>query len=75
MSGCLTVGHPDEAKPIGHTNDEEYMEALQVNCNEYQVSGVAQGQGQWDILGIRKGIGLEWSVYRVMIMEDAQIFL
>ena len=76
MSGCLTVGHPDEAKPTRHTNDEEYTEVLQVDCNEYKVmSGNVRGHGSWDILGIEQGIGLEWSVYRAMLMEDAQIFL
>ena len=40
------------------------------------MSGVVQkSSNEWNILGVRQGIGLEWLVYKAMVMEDVQIFL
>ena len=76
MSGCLNVGHPGEANTSEYNNLEGRFETLQVNkTGDLAGPGGALGRESWDILGIRKGVGLEWSVYRAMVMEDVQRFL
>ena len=70
MSGCLNVGHPGEANTSEYNNLEGRFETLQVNKID-NLAGPGGARG-WDMLGIRRGVGLEWSVYRAMVMEDIQ---
>ena len=72
MSGCPNVGHPGKAT-VGHNINKERMEVLQV-CTYKDPANPGDARGGndtgWDVLGLEKNIGLEWSVWRAMVLED-----
>ena len=69
MSRCLDSEHPGKANKGGHNTVEGYLDAHSLGKEDIQVEPGGDDIG-WDILGIQQGIGLEWSVWRAMILED-----
>ena len=69
MSGCLDSEHPGQANKDGHSTVEGYLEAHSLGEEVIQVEPGGEGMG-WDVLGVKKGVSLEWSVWRAMVIED-----
>ena len=69
MSGCLDSVHPGQANKDERSSIEGYLEAHSLGEDDIQVEP-GGGNIAWDVLGIQQGVGLEWSVWRAMVLED-----
>ena len=69
MSGCLDSEHPGKANKGGHNTVEGYLDAHALGKEDIQVEPGGDNI-VWDVLGVQQGVGLEWSVWRAMVLED-----